>query len=79
MSKAILEKKLYLVWYIILINNILAYDNSVVNVSLQAKESPEPIFDLSDCSLKQVPNGIFAVIKVYRKEFLYLQVRSNDT
>ncbi|XP_065200752.1 E3 ubiquitin-protein ligase LRSAM1-like isoform X2 [Planococcus citri] len=38
-----------------------------------AKESPEPVFDISDCSLKTVPKGIFAVIKVYRKEFLYLQ------
>ncbi|XKL68710.1 hypothetical protein PGB90_006479 [Kerria lacca] len=38
-----------------------------------AKESPEPIFDLCDCDLKRVPSGIFALIKVLRKEILYLQ------
>lgn len=38
-----------------------------------AKESPEPDFDLSDCDLRHVPSGIYAICKVYRKEYLYLQ------
>ncbi|GBP12078.1 E3 ubiquitin-protein ligase LRSAM1 [Eumeta japonica] len=38
-----------------------------------AKESPEPIFDLSDCQLRHVPSGIYSLCKVFRKECLYLQ------
>jgi hypothetical protein len=42
---------------------------------LQARENPEPVFDLSDCGLKQVPSGIYSLCRVFRKESLYLQVR----
>ncbi|PNF41227.1 E3 ubiquitin-protein ligase LRSAM1, partial [Cryptotermes secundus] len=38
-----------------------------------ARENPEPVFDLSDCSLKTVPSGIYSLCKVFRKEALYLQ------
>jgi len=41
---------------------------------LQARENPEPLFDLSDCGLKQVPSGIYSLCRVFRKEALYLQV-----
>lgn len=37
-----------------------------------AKESPEPVFDLSECQLKQVPSGIYSICKVFRKDHLYL-------
>lgn len=40
----------------------------------QARENPEPVFDLSDCGLKTVPSGIYSLCKVFRKEALYLQV-----
>lgn len=39
-----------------------------------AKESPEPDYDLSDCQLRQVPSGTYSICKVYRKEYLYLQI-----
>ncbi|XP_066585854.1 E3 ubiquitin-protein ligase LRSAM1-like isoform X2 [Prorops nasuta] len=35
-----------------------------------ARENPEPIFDLSECALKQVPSGIYSLCKVFRKETL---------
>lgn len=38
-----------------------------------ARENPEPFFDLSDCALKNVPSGVYALCKVFRKEALYLQ------
>jgi len=41
---------------------------------LQARENPEPVFDLFDCGLKTVPSGIYSLCKVFRKEALYLQV-----
>ncbi|XP_026476564.1 E3 ubiquitin-protein ligase LRSAM1-like [Ctenocephalides felis] len=37
-----------------------------------ARENPEPVFDLSECDLKQVPQGIFTLCKVFRKEVLLL-------
>lgn len=37
-----------------------------------AKESPEPVFDLSECHLKEVPSGIYSICKVYRKDHLNL-------
>lgn len=42
--------------------------------NLQARENPEPVFDVSDCGLKTVPSGIYSLCKVFRKEALYLQV-----
>lgn len=39
-----------------------------------ARENPEPVFDLSDCELKEVPSNIYLLCKVFRKEMLYLQV-----
>ncbi|XP_065161906.1 E3 ubiquitin-protein ligase LRSAM1-like isoform X1 [Atheta coriaria] len=41
-----------------------------------AKETPEPIFDLSACDITQVPAGIYALCKVFRKEVL--DVSSNQ-
>lgn len=38
-----------------------------------AQESPEPVYDLSDCGLKSVPAGVFSKCKVLRKEALLLQ------
>jgi hypothetical protein len=46
---------------------------------LQARENPEPVFDLSDCGLKQVPSGIYSLCRVFRKEALYLQVMNVNT
>jgi hypothetical protein len=40
-----------------------------------AQESPEPIYDISDCGLKTVPPGVFYRCKIARKEALLLQVR----
>lgn len=37
-----------------------------------AKETPEPIYDLADCNLKDVPSGVFIMCKVLRKELLTL-------
>ncbi|XP_058065237.1 E3 ubiquitin-protein ligase LRSAM1-like [Anopheles bellator] len=37
-----------------------------------AKETPEPIYDLEDCNLKDVPAGVFVMCKVLRKEALTL-------
>lgn len=37
-----------------------------------AKETPEPIYDLTDCNLKDVPSGVFIMCKVLRKELLSL-------
>lgn len=37
-----------------------------------AKETPEPIYDLADCNLKDVPSGVFIMCKVLRKEILSL-------
>ncbi len=41
----------------------------------QAQESPEPVYDISECGLKNVPQGVFSKCKVLRKEALLLQVR----
>lgn len=38
----------------------------------QAKETPEPEFDLSECQLKDVPSGVFVMCRVLRKEKLLL-------
>ncbi|XP_055608583.1 E3 ubiquitin-protein ligase LRSAM1-like [Uranotaenia lowii] len=35
-----------------------------------AKETPEPVYDLSDCNLKDVPSGVYIMCKVLRKECL---------
>uniref|UniRef100_A0A182NZR0 RING-type domain-containing protein n=1 Tax=Anopheles epiroticus TaxID=199890 RepID=A0A182NZR0_9DIPT len=37
-----------------------------------AKETPEPIYDLEDCNLKDVPGGVYVMCKVLRKEALTL-------
>ncbi|XP_055534404.1 E3 ubiquitin-protein ligase LRSAM1-like [Wyeomyia smithii] len=37
-----------------------------------AKETPEPIYDLTDCNLKDVPSGVYIMCKVLRKEVLLL-------
>lgn len=38
-----------------------------------AQESPEPVYDLTDCGLKNAPAGVFSRCKVLRKEALLLQ------
>jgi len=38
-----------------------------------AQESPEPVFDLSECALKIVPSGIFYRCKIMRKQAILLQ------
>lgn len=38
-----------------------------------ARESPEPNFDLSDCQIRNVPQGIYSLCRVFRKESLHLQ------
>ncbi|XP_043474852.1 E3 ubiquitin-protein ligase LRSAM1-like isoform X1 [Leptopilina heterotoma] len=37
-----------------------------------ARENPEPVFDISECSLKQVPSGTYTLCKVFRKRTLLL-------
>ncbi|KAK9877237.1 hypothetical protein WA026_016981 [Henosepilachna vigintioctopunctata] len=37
-----------------------------------AKETPEPIFDLSECDIKEVPQGIYSLCRVFLKETLRL-------
>lgn len=38
----------------------------------QTEINPDPVFDLTDCNLKSLPNGIYAKCRVYRKEKLLL-------
>lgn len=38
-----------------------------------ARETPEPVFELSGCDLKAVPAGVFILCKVLRKERLDLR------
>lgn len=37
---------------------------------MQAKDTPEPVFDLSDCHLKDIPSGVFVLCRVLLKERL---------
>ncbi|XP_063910580.1 E3 ubiquitin-protein ligase LRSAM1-like isoform X2 [Zophobas morio] len=37
-----------------------------------AREAPEPVFDLSECGLRQVPQGIYSLCRVFLKEVLRL-------
>lgn len=37
-----------------------------------AQESPEPLFDLSNCEIEEVPSGVYALCKVLQKEVLLL-------
>lgn len=39
----------------------------------QAKDTPEPDFDLSDCNLKDIPSGVFVLCRVLLKQHLNLQ------
>ena len=41
---------------------------------LKATESPEPVYDLSECGLKNVPAGVYSRCMIQRKEALLLQV-----
>uniref|UniRef100_A0AAR5PZU9 RING-type domain-containing protein n=2 Tax=Dendroctonus ponderosae TaxID=77166 RepID=A0AAR5PZU9_DENPD len=41
-----------------------------------ARESPEPVFDLSHCDLVEVPTGIYSLCKVFLKRSLLLQHNS---
>lgn len=38
-----------------------------------ARENPEPIFDLSDCGIRDVPSGIYSLCKVFLKQSLHLE------
>lgn len=40
---------------------------------LKARETPEAIFDLSECGLLQVPPGIYSLCRVFLKESLILR------
>lgn len=67
-NKAKLEHQLYLV--------SLNYTPLIINIKLflfKARENPEPIFDLSECSLHDVPRGIYSLCRVFLKETLDLQ------
>lgn len=79
--KARLERKQCLVGFIPLWHNVLhlyrfLFDTLLAilccNFYVQAKETPEPIYDLADCNLKDVPSGVFIMCKVLRKELLSL-------
>ncbi|XP_053380258.1 E3 ubiquitin-protein ligase LRSAM1-like [Mercenaria mercenaria] len=37
-----------------------------------AKENPEPVFDLSNCEIEEIPSGVYALCKVLQKEVLLL-------
>ncbi|XP_071577412.1 E3 ubiquitin-protein ligase LRSAM1 isoform X1 [Temnothorax nylanderi] len=37
-----------------------------------ARENPEPVFDVSECALKNVPSGIYSLCKVFRKKILLM-------
>ena len=39
---------------------------------LKAQESPEPVYDLSECGMKTVPSGTYSRIKVMLKQGLLL-------
>lgn len=45
-----------------------------IEIIFQARENPEPIFDISNCALKTIPSGIFSLCKVFRKKELKLNV-----
>ncbi|KAJ8934741.1 hypothetical protein NQ318_022813 [Aromia moschata] len=38
-----------------------------------ARENPEPVFDLSECYLRDVPSGVYSLCKVFLKESLRLE------
>ncbi|XP_023020535.2 E3 ubiquitin-protein ligase LRSAM1 [Leptinotarsa decemlineata] len=38
-----------------------------------AREDPEPIFDLSECELQDVPSGVYSLCRVFLKESLRLE------
>jgi len=38
-----------------------------------AQESPEPLYDISECGLKNVPSGVYIKVKMMLKEALLLQ------
>ena len=40
----------------------------------QATASPEPVYDISECGLKNVPSGVYSSCMIQRKEALLLQV-----
>ena len=54
-----------------------SYSHHTLSPHFKAQESPEPVYDLSDCGLKSVPAGVFSKCKVLRKEALLLQVNIN--
>lgn len=39
---------------------------------LQARESPDPTFDVSNCELSDIPFGVYSLCKVLRKQVSYL-------
>lgn len=69
-NKAKLEHKLYLV------SRICNFANYLKKTFFKAREDPEPIFDLSDCDLHEVPRGIYSLCRVFLKETLNLQNNS---
>lgn len=68
-NKAKLEHKLYLVS---MIRKIKVLNTIEFSAKIQARETPEPVFDLSDCGITQVPSGIYSLCRVFLKECLKL-------
>ncbi|KAJ8967571.1 hypothetical protein NQ317_001783 [Molorchus minor] len=38
-----------------------------------ARENPEPVFDLSECYIRDIPSGVYSLCKVFLKESLRLE------
>uniref|UniRef100_A0A336LWP4 CSON006581 protein n=1 Tax=Culicoides sonorensis TaxID=179676 RepID=A0A336LWP4_CULSO len=48
------------------------YKSKLERKMMWSRETPEEIFDLAGCDLKQVPNGVFVLCNVLRKRELFL-------
>ena len=79
--KARLQHKQYLVSNVCKNNVSISKNNSYQLIVLihfhfhfKAQESPEPLYDISDCGMKNVPSGVYIKVKMSLKEALLLQV-----
>lgn len=48
------------------------YKSKLERKMMWSRETPEEIFDLAGCNLKEVPNGVFVLCNVLRKRELFL-------
>lgn len=55
------------------VNDSLILTRLFFSSLFQAKDTPEPDFDLSDCNLKDIPSGVFVLCRVLLKQHLNLQ------